>query len=572
MKPKKRRNKTIFYTHYITKKKGMETKDKETNILNTPLAWAQFWDDSAVVQTLLARVLPTYLPKCRWFGGKSKKLKQYKVQYTLPFPFGGSLAYLIVLDVSYVSASSESYFLPLYFSQEEDIKKLDKKAVITPLTIAGKAGHLIDAIYDDDFREAIFTHILGQKKIHSEDGTLSFERGNVLDGYKTTSSFESKVLKVDQSNTSVIFEDRFFFKIYRKLFREQNPDVEITRFLTENGGFEHSPRYAGSLTWKREGFPDVSLGLMQEKVENDGDAWAYFHARVKSYFEKVQQLRHDIKEIKKVELYKPLSIRDIEPEMLDLIGYETLKSVEKLAQRTAEMHVSISSDRSNYTFLPITFNEDYSVWLKNKLILQLERRAELVEKNIDSLEGLALEYAKIFLEREEDIMNIIQTFDESKMIGKRIRIHGDYHLGQVLRTGDDFVILDFEGEPESTIRDRKVKQSPLKDVAGLIRSFHYAVYSNIFEIKDSSNLPFNDLVEAGSLYYRSVVAVFLNTYLDTAQKNSLAIGYDNESRYLLCYHLLEKAIYELGYEMNSRPAWALIPFKGILNLLDSVFS
>lgn len=548
----------------------MENKDLDI-MPNTTLTWEHFWEDTTAVNALLTRVLPAYLPKCRWFGGKSKKIKQFRVQYILRFPFGESTAHLLILEANYVSASSESYFLPLYFT-DEDSKKLDKKAILTAVNIGGVAGHLIDAIYDEGFRKAIFTHMIGQKKITSEDGALVFEKGNVLEEYQVHEDFESKVLKVDQSNTSVIFEDRFFFKIYRNLFREKNPDVEITRFLTENAGFEYSPRYAGSLTWKREGFPDVSLGLMQEKVENDGDAWGYFHARVKNFFEKVQHLRHDIKEIKKVELYKPLSIRDIEPEMLDLIGYETLKGVEKLAQRTAEMHVSISSDRSNYTFLPITFNEDYSVWLKNKLILQLERRTDLVEKNIDSLEGLGLEYAKNFLEREEEIMNIIQTFDESKLIGKRIRIHGDYHLGQVLRTGEDFVILDFEGEPESTIRDRKVKQSPLKDVAGLIRSFHYAVYSNIFEIKENSQVSFPDLVEAGSLYYRSVVAVFLNTYLNTAKENSLAIGYDKEAKYLLCYHLLEKAIYELGYEMNSRPAWALIPLKGILNLLDSIFN
>jgi|GEM_PF-110222 len=566
----KNRKKNTFHTHYLNKKKVMENKENQTP--HTTLAWENFWEDNALVQTLLTRTLPAYLPKCRWFGGKSKKLKQFKTQYVLTFPFQNTQAYFLILEANYVAASSESYFLPLSFVQEEDTKKLDKKAVITPISIAGKAGHLIDAIYDEDFREAVFLHMVAQKKINTNDGALVFEKGEVLENLPQHSPINSQVLKVDQSNTSVIFEDRFFFKIYRKLFREKNPDVEITRFLTENAGFKHSPRYAGSLTWKRDGFPDVSLGLMQEKVDNDGEAWGYFHGRVKSYFDKIQQLRHDLKELKKVDLYKPLSIRDVEPEMLDLIGYETLKNAEKLAQRTAEMHVSISSDRNNYTFMPITFNEDYSVWLKNKLILQMERRTDLVEKNIDSLDGLSLEYAKTFLEREEEIMNIIQTFDESKLIGKRIRIHGDYHLGQVLRAGEDFVILDFEGEPESTIRDRKVKQSPLKDVAGLIRSFHYAVYSNIFEIKETSNLSFADLVEAGSLYYRVVVAVFLNTYLNTAKENSLAIGYEKEATYLLCYHLLEKAIYELGYEMNSRPAWALIPLKGILNLLDSVFS
>jgi trehalose synthase-fused probable maltokinase len=546
---------------------NMEVKENQT--LSTTYSWQNIFEDKELVQTLLTKNFPAYLQKCRWFGGKSKKIKQFRIQYLLVFPFLDTHAYLLIIEANYIAAYSESYFLPLFFTEDEENKKIDRKAIITTLDIAGKQGVLMDAIYDEDFRQAIFQDIVAQKQVNLNEGALCFNRGSILDAYPTENPIKSVVLKVDQSNTSVIYEDKFFFKIYRNLFREINPDVEITRFLTENAGFQHSPVYAGSLTWKRPDSPDVSLGLMQQKVENEGDAWTYLNGKVKTFFEKVRELRHDLKELEKVPLYKPLSIRDLEPEMVDLIGYETLKSIEKLAQRTAEMHIAISSDRSNYTFMPASFNEDYAVWLKNRLSYQLDRRIDLVEKNLDELEGLALEYAKTFLEKKEEIINIFINFNESKMMGKRIRIHGDYHLGQVLRKGDDFVILDFEGEPESTIRDRKVKQPPIKDVAGMIRSFHYAVYANIFEQMDLNMLPFDELIEAGSRYYRSIVAVYLNSYLKTAMANSLAIGYEAEIDYLLKYHLLEKAIYELGYEMNSRPTWALIPLKGIINLLES---
>ena len=174
-----------------------------------------------------------------------------------------------------------------------------------------------------------------------------------------------------------------------------------------------------------------------------------------------------------------------------------------------------------------------------------------------------------FLEKKNEIRKRLVNFDWTKLKGERIRIHGDYHLGQILVQDDDFCILDFEGEPESTIRDRKVKQPPLKDVAGLFRSFHYAIYATIFNNTESYNKPQKELFEYGELLYTYMVAIFLETYREVTQKANLHIGYTNERIFLLKYCLLEKAIYELGYELNSRPKWTIIPLKGIANILNS---
>ena len=184
------------------------------------------------------------------------------------------------------------------------------------------------------------------------------------------------------------------------------------------------------------------------------------------------------------------------------------------------------------------------------------------------LDGMALDLAREFLEKKTLIRKRITNFDWTKLKGERIRVHGDYHLGQILVTNDDFYILDFEGEPESTIRDRKVKQPPLKDVAGLFRSFHYAIYATVFNNAETYKKSQEELFQAAEIVYSYFTSVFLGTYIDQVQDANLNIGYNQERIFILKYCLLEKAVYEIGYELNSRPRWALIPLKGISNIIN----
>jgi maltose alpha-D-glucosyltransferase/alpha-amylase len=173
------------------------------------------------------------------------------------------------------------------------------------------------------------------------------------------------------------------------------------------------------------------------------------------------------------------------------------------------------------------------------------------------------------LDKKNSIRKRFTRFDWTKLKGERIRVHGDYHLGQILVKDDDFFILDFEGEPESTIRDRKVKQPPLKDVAGLFRSFHYAIYATIFNNKEQLSLHSQDqLFKAGEILYSYITGIFLGTYVTETQNANLNLGYNQERIFILKYCLLEKAVYELGYELNSRPEWAIIPLKGISNIIN----
>ncbi|MDX1314148.1 MAG: trehalose synthase, partial [Eudoraea sp.] len=220
------------------------------------------------------------------------------------------------------------------------------------------------------------------------------------------------------------------------------------------------------------------------------------------------------------------------------------------------------------SFTPARFNGDYEVWLKNRLLYQFQNRLNTVENNLHKLEGVTLDLAKQFLERKNDIRKRFVKFDWTKLKGERLRVHGDYHLGQVLVQDGDFYLLDFEGEPESTIRDRKVKQPPLKDVAGLFRSFHYAIYATIFNKGEKYPYSQEELYMAGENLYRFFIGVFLDTYVKMIQQNNINIGYFQERVFILRYCMLEKAVYELGYEMNSRPLWAVIPLEGIMSIIN----
>ena len=343
--------------------------------------------------------------------------------------------------------------------------------------------------------------------------------------------------------------------------------IAIFRFLTERMNFKSSPEYKGSISVNfSEG--DITLGLMQELVPNQGDAWKYMLEEVDRIFSNLSAKKIKIDKLPNIELFQKLRLNEVPPEIIDWAGLSVILRIQTLARRTAEMHIALGSDIHETAFTPTTYNGDYTVWLKNRLTYQFQNRLNILENNLHKLDGLALDLANQFLDNKKSIRKLFLDFDWTKMKSERIRIHGDYHLGQVLVNGDDFYILDFEGEPESTIRDRKVKQPPLKDVAGMFRSFHYAIYATIFNNKDKYPYEQKELFQAGEVLFKYFVGVFLQTYVEVAQAGNLNIGYNKEIDFLLKYCLLEKAVYELGYELNSRPRWSVIPLTGIASIME----
>lgn len=526
--------------------------------------WKKFTDSTVFRNDFLKDVLPGYLQKCRWFGAKNAKVRRYDAEVVVPMEEHADLYYLIIIEILYETAHTESFLLMLGLNEDAT---LPDSAKVATVTVEGTDKFLVDGLYCKTLRDFLFRKMLDEQAIDHPEGTLSFDRGKILGGKQSSDPISSTLLNAEQSNTTLVFDDAFYLKIYRKLFRDANPDYELTYHLSESADFENCPKFAGAITWNRANSYQVTIGLMQGKVENQGDAWNYMLGEVRNFYDRIEKEKTDISSIPDYPLYAPLKEDQLSDSFIQLMGGDTIKRIKKLAQRTAEMHLALYNEKFTQRFIPKSFNTDYKAWLLNRLIYHLDHRHFLMENNMHKFEGEALEYAKEFLKYKPQIKDKILNFHSSELNSMRIRIHGDYHLGQVIMTEDDFYILDFEGEPEATIRDRKVKQPPMKDVAGMFRSFHYAIYATCFYKNNPCGLPKETQFEAGEKYYAVLVGLFMDEYVRIAFEEGLDIGYHREIDFLLRYHILEKGIYELGYEINSRPDWVVIPLKGIMEII-----
>lgn len=521
--------------------------------------WKTAFDDEEFIKVFSSDILENYIINKRWYGGKASTLKYIEVVDSFKITSQHNNYFGVLLEVNFKEAFFQHYFMPIAFMLEEE---LDTNTVIAPVKFNDTEGFLVDALHQEDYRKLLFDKI-----IHSHENDnfkINFHKGVKLTDNAYVSS---KFMGVEQSNTSIIYNDNLVLKIFRRIYISMNPDYEISRFLTERMNFKSSPEYKGSISVKfSEG--DITLGLMQELVPNQGDAWKYMLEEVDRIFANLNYKKIKIDRLPNIDLFQKLRLNEVPHEIIDWAGLSVFLRIQTLAKRTAEMHIALGSDIHETAFTPTTYNGDYTVWLKNRLTYQFQNRLNILENNLHKLDGLALELANQFLDHKKDIRKVFLDFDWTKMKSERIRIHGDYHLGQVLVNGEDFFILDFEGEPESTIRDRKVKQPPLKDVAGMFRSFHYAIYATLFNNKDNYPYEQKDLFKAGEILFKYFVGVFLKTYIEVAQAGNLNIGYNKEIDFLLKYCLLEKAVYELGYELNSRPRWSVIPLTGIASIME----
>ncbi|MHA7057456.1 maltokinase N-terminal cap-like domain-containing protein [Aquimarina sp. M1] len=523
--------------------------------------WSELFENPQFIKEFSEDILEPYIITKRWYGGKASALKYIELVDHFRIEDENDLFYGLVLEVNFREAFVQNYFIPLALVTDHDYAK---EEIITKVALNEKEGVLIDATLLESFRKQIFEKILeGAKSKYNE---LEFRRGRECEAVEYISS---KPMGVEQSNTSIIFNDKYILKIFRRIFVDQNPDYEINKYLTDKGIFKNTPKYSGSITLRFSDKNVITLALLQQLVPNQGDAWEYFSNELKEIYETLQHVHPDVMKLKPIGMFDKINIKTIPEEIREHVPISFFEDIIQLGLRTAQMHVSLGLERVNMQFTPQTYSNDYSVWLKNRLIYQFENRVNLVENNLHKLEGLRLELAQEFLDNKKIIRKKLLDFDESKLKGERIRIHGDFHLGQVLVDNKDFYIIDFEGEPESTIRDRKVKQSPLKDVAGVFRSFNYAVYATIFNNLENFNYSNEELFHFADVLYSYMTAVFLRKYVKYVQSHNLSIGYHKEIKFMLEYCLLEKAVYELGYELNSRPRWAVIPLKGISKIINS---
>jgi maltose alpha-D-glucosyltransferase / alpha-amylase len=563
-----------YYWFFLEKEK--EAVAQGTELVFPELGVKKSWVnvlDSRMRGRLEEDVLPSYVTGCRWFGGKARTLQRIRIVDTIPLDREHEGALIALLEVSYNEGASEGYLLPLAYATSDRAAQLitdSPKAVLCRLRVDDQDGILYDAVHDEAFRRNLLKMIAGRRKFRGWHGELSGHPGKkfrYLLGDKGL-ALASQVLRAEQSNTSILFETQLFLKLYRKLDEGLNPDAEITQFLTERAGFESIPPFAGVLEYHRPGSEVMIMGQLQGFVPNQGDGWTYTLDAVRQYFERVLAVAMEPQEMPQVpSTFLEVSAAVIPSLLQEMIGGVYLETTTILGRKTAELHRALTSAHGDPAFEAEPFSMLYQRSVYQSMRNLSRRVLQLLQKNMKKLPEAVQDAAAKVLDSEKDILVQFQKILETKFTTLKIRYHGDLHLGQVLHTGKDFMIIDFEGEPARSLSERRLKRSPLRDVAGMIRSFHYAAYSALLTYGTHRPEDVARLEPWADLWFRSVSGIYLNTYLFSVEDAPFVPKDRKEFEVLLRCFLIEKAVYELGYELNNRPDWTIIPLKGIEYIL-----
>jgi len=544
----------------VSEKKDATTTSSELFLYQTDVSWEKLFANYNEVRVIERKILQPFMKKCRWFGGKAKIVSKMNVHKVIPVKVEGETHYMTIIQVDYVQRLPELYFLPMCFVQSDsmfDKVEYTAQSVISRAEIQGKSGFILDSSYHREFRDFLFTSMDKKVRIKEEGGTLEFNSSvyTKLNAEKV----ESKILKADQSNTAIIYNDQFFFKFYRKIENELNPDLEIVRFLSENTSFRNAPKYAGSIEYRDTEGNTTVFGLLQEKVENQGDSWVMTIDSVGRFYERVMA---KAKKEKLPQLINRDAVKFEEaPELIqEFIGRGFYERVVRLGQRTAEMHLALQSDSTTSAFVPEYFTANYQRSLYSTLRKLLRDRFKMLEQAMPKLNAETQKLGREVLEMEDLILECFSLIYKTRINAIKTRIHGDYHLGQVLFTGKDFVIIDFEGEPGFSFSERRLKKSPMKDVAGMMRSFHYAAFGKILLNENYREKDIEFLEQWAEQWQHYVSRFYLGAYLE---RMGMEKSLSSENEILIRTYLVEKAVYELGYELNGRPDWVNIPLRGI---------
>lgn len=528
----------------------------------------------------LELLLPDYVQARRWFGGKARVIRSIELVEAIPFGGTGSNACITYIAVNYTEGAPQTYMLPLAYALGERATQISREtphAVVARLRVdESEDGVLYDAVQDADFVASLFDAI-GQESVSKSDtgevvgsSTAKFAQ---LNG-PADEQLQPRVIGTEQSNTSIVYGDRFILKLFRRYEEGVNPDVEIGRFLTEKG-FLNVPPVAGAIEYRRAGQEPATLALLQGFVPNRGDAWQYTLDALAQYFR--SGIRDQGLGISDDILPRQQHLLDIIEERVPVEVGEAigayLESARLLGRRTAELHMALASDSQNPDFAPEPFSGPYQQFIYESMLGLVSQAIELLGNHLERLPESEQAAAQIVFDRHEEIASLFGPLLNWDIQAAIIRCHGDYHLGQVLYTGSDFMIIDFEGEPIRSLVERRRKHSPLKDVAGMLRSFHYAAYAAMFnETTRDAVMGQGDpeeLEQWTEAWHLWVSAAFLREYLTVASGTPILPRTRPELQVLLDAYLLEKAIYELVYELNNRPDWVRIPLQGITQLLRS---
>ncbi len=521
---------------------------------------------------LETKILPEYVSGQRWFGEKTRTIAGTRIADWAPLTDQASPSALIIVEVRYAEGGSESYFLPIRIAKGAEAvtaQETHPASIICRLIESGEPGILHDATFNEQSCQALLAAMEQRLELATKSGVI---RAFPTRAFASVYGPRESPLKVargtgEQSNTSIRYGDRLILKLFRRLKPGPNPDFEVSRFLTEQVGFERIPKLAGAIEYAPRGGEPTTLGILQALVWNQGDGWSWTLEELRRYFERCSTLQSGPQSdlLRRDETVFEASEREIPQAAREAIGI-SLDAATTLGRRTGEMHVALASGHADPAFTSERLTSEDLERLSGHLREHAKSAFDDLKQNLSRLPDECVDLAGLVLACRRQLIDRFRRLERMPAGGLRIRIHGDYHLGQVLCVENDYVILDFEGEPARPLSERRSKQSPLKDVAGMLRSFGYAAHAGLVSYITRGPEEYERLEGWAAIWERWTAVAFLKAYRESAAEAPFLSSEKLHVQMLLDAFVLDKALYELRYELNNRPAWVLIPLRGILAL------
>jgi maltose alpha-D-glucosyltransferase/alpha-amylase len=560
----------------VVAQKHAHPEERHLPLLVVTAAWEDVVRGEA--RGALEEILPVYLQSTAWFGRKDVPILSTAIVESIAVPVYKQSAYITLVRVQYVEGESQLYTLPLAYATGAAAKHLcatAAHAVIARLQRMGAAyhdaGYLYDPMWSAPFAKALLNATAGRRRWKGQLGVLEPTATPVLRAYKAAArrGLTPATIEVDHNNTSVIYGTRLILKLFRCIDEGLNPDLEIGRFLTTHG-FAHTPPVAGALAYKPQRGEPISLAIVQGYVPNQGELWDIVQAALRSYFARVRGTAPHTPPLcarTLLECGDPTPPPEIQADL-----EQCCKLAHLLGQRTAEMHLTLASDETTTAFAPVPFTPFYQRALYQSERSLVGRVLVTLHKKLQLLPEEIQEEAYRLLTQRECLLQRFQQITRQAISAQRLRCHGDYHLGQVLYSGNDLIIFDFEGQPQQLMSERQLKHSPLRDVASMLWSFQSATYMARLHGREGDASAWQEvkrLTSWANLWYGCSGSAFMRAYLDTAGAGAFLPSARADLLVLLENFLLATVLASLREMLDTRPQRAWVAIAGLLQLLEA---
>ncbi len=571
-----------FYWFHLQPREAPESLNLDTTretLLVLPVASIDEVFSEATLRAV-KRVAPRMLPQRSWFLGKGHTITAVNVHDIVGIP--NTAVHLLFIDVDYADADTETYLVPLSVAVREKAATILRERLESVLArLDGLEEYpealLFGGVADRDFSDALLRAIVRRRRIRGGGGEIvgSHTRAFRKAWTSVRSNLEPRPKATEQHYTEIDFGDDFLLKLYRKLEEGPNPGCEISEFLTEQTDFTSIPQGLGSLEFRwtdADGETHgATIGTLSSFVRNGTRGWDYTLDHLGLYFEHALAVPQDDPRLRDLGVPDPLAETHpaVPPLMTSLLG-SFVDVIRSLGKRTAEMHRALASRPDIPGFAPEPFTEFYRHSVYHGMLGQLNRTFDALRSRLSLLPAQGRRESEAMLARETEIRKQLLHLRDHRVGGLRIRLHGDYQLSNLIYSDNDWLITNFEGDPHRSISERRIKRSPLRDVASMMRSLHYVSHAALFGdvpgiIPSREGHP--AIENWARTWYRWLSCIFLKEYLSSASAAEFLPAQPQEIRILLSSYLLERGLMEIEHELQYRPHWIRIPLHGILEHL-----